>query len=125
MQLRATFRNAYRNETGKLRYVFELTGSDEAIQQYLQDRRDEGYPSVNSDGEEEAVMHQGKIIPNGTWVKRNDRGRWYPDMFELEALNSLKEQFPHLDDETLKSFIKPPATTAKVKASEDDIDLDV
>ena len=125
MRLRATFRNAYRNKDGNFRYVYELSGSDDAIEQYLADRRNEGYPSVNADGEEEAVLNNGKIIPNGTWVERTDAGKWFPNMFELEALNSLKQQFPHLDDETLKGFITPAPTTKVAKESPEDIDLDV
>jgi hypothetical protein len=125
MKLRATFRNSYRNSNGNIRYVYELTGSDEAIEQYLVDRREEGYPSVNSDGEEEAVLNNGKVIPNNTWVERTDAGKWYPNMFELEALNSLKQQFPHLDDATLKSMITPPPPVKIGKESTEDIDLDV
>jgi hypothetical protein len=125
MKLRATFRNSYRNSNGNIRYVYELTGSQDAIEQYLQDRRDEGYPSVNAEGEEEPVLNNGKIIPNGTWVERTDNGKWFPNLFELEALNSLKEQFPHLDDATLKSFITPTQPTKVAKHSEQDVDLDV
>jgi len=125
MKLRATFRNSYRNSNGNIRYVYELQGSKDAIEQYLADRRDEGYPSVNAEGEEEPILNNGKIIPNGTWVERTDAGKWYPNLFELEALNSLKSQFPHLDDATLKSFITPAATSKVHKESESDIDLDV
>ena len=125
MKLRATFRNAYRNQNGNLRYVYELSGFAVTIEQYLEDRRNEGYPSLNADGVEEPIFNSGKIIPNGTWIERTDAGKWYPNMFELEALNSLKEQFPHLDDETLKSFITPKTTTEVAKESSEDIELDV
>ena len=125
MRLRATFRNAYRNKDGNLRYVYELSGFAVTIEQYLEDRRNEGYPSLNADGVEEPIFNSGKIIPNGTWIERTDAGKWYPNMFELEALNSLKEQFPHLDDETLKSFITPKTTTEVAKESSEDIELDV
>ena len=125
MKLRATFRNSYRNSNGNIRYIYELSGSKEAVEQYLQDRRDEGYPSVNADGEEEPILNEGRVIPNGVFVERTETGKWYANMFELEQLNSLKQQFPHLDDATLKSFITPAQTNKVAKASEEDIDLDV
>jgi hypothetical protein len=125
MKLRATFKNSYRNSTGNIRYVYSLQGSQDSVAQYLADRRAEGYPSVNADGEEEPILNNGKVIPNGTWVERTDSGKWFPNLFDLEALNSLKEQFPHLDDATLKSFITPAPTSKVAKESTEDVDLDV
>lgn len=111
MELKAEFRNPFKKD-GEIRFAYILKGNQIAIEQYLRDKRDEGYPATDESGNEIPLYISKTVIPIGVSVVRNKDGKWWPDLFILEALNSMKAQFPNLSDETLLAMIAPPKAHA-------------
>ena len=129
MKLIANYVRSYRNSEGNRRFVYMLNGAKNAVDQYLKDKEEEGYPSINPDtNEPEPILNSGRYIPNKSEVVRSDKGKWFPDTFELDALNDLKSQFPHLSEEALRRMIHAPSPVSneEVDTPQDvDEDLDI
>ncbi len=116
-------------EINSRRYRYAVTGSEEVIDQLIEDINDPESPFRSCEITDEGTIYYyaWDFIPSGIMLKRADnKNAWFPDMDELDEMNSLAGRFPHLVEKiSLKGLLetlvkdKEPTPVAEKEETEE------
>lgn len=86
-----TLKRPHRSQKdGKMRFIYTVSGDQDALNQYIADKKAEGFDAKNAQGE---ITYFGpKLVPNGTELVKQTKGYWFPVNERFEILTAAVAQ---------------------------------
>lgn len=86
-----TLKRPHRSQKdGKMRFIYTVSGDQDAINQYIADKKAEGFEAKNPQGE--ITYFGNKLVPNGTELVKQTKGYWFPVNERFEILTAAVTQ---------------------------------
>lgn len=87
-----TFERPHRSQKdGKTRFIFIVSGDKAALDQYVADKKADGFNAIRPDGK--VTYFGNKIVPNGTELVKQTKGYWFPVNEKFEVLTAATKDY--------------------------------
>ena len=87
-----TLKRPHRSQKdGKMRFIYTVSGDQDALNQYIADKKAEGFDAKNPQGE--ITYFGNKLVPNGTELVKQTKGYWFPVNEKFEVLTAATKDY--------------------------------